>query len=203
MVQECCEHICPETSTKIKAQEDLTLIKLLKRSAIIFVGMMLLFFGAGACLPSSFEVSRESIIDRDPAYVYAIIKDLDKWKPWDPWQSKASGMTLSVTQRTPKGMEGEWLREGIREGRIKLVETTPDKRLDISIRRGNDLERKLVFELKDMGNKTRLKWTVSGANPMYPIGNLFALQMDSRIGPTYELALQSLKQYAETSSVIP
>ena len=179
------------------------MIKLLKRSAIIFLVMTLLFIGVSACLPSSFEVSRETIIDRSPTHVYAMIKDLEKWKPWDPWQSKASGLTLSVTQRTTAGMQGEWLRDGSSEGTITLVESIPNKELSISIRRGTDLERKLVFELKDMGKKTRLKWTVTGENAMYPIGNLFALQMDSRIGPTYELALQNLKQYAETSSVAP
>ena len=156
-----------------------------------------------ALLPSTFEVSRETTIDRSPSHVYAMISDLEKWHPWDPWQTKESGLRLKVTESSSTGMKGVWLREDVAEGDITVTQTTRNERLDISIRRGSDPERALVFVLKDMGTKTRLQWTVSGENGMYPLGNLFALQMDSYIGPAYELALQKLKQHAETSSATP
>ena len=162
--------------------------------------ILLIAFGA-SLLPSTFEVSRETTIARSPAQIYAILSDLQQWKDWDPWQSSDAELKLRIKASGTTGMEGEWLREEVLEGKISLTRTTEAKRIDISFQRGGDPQRNLVFELKDLGNKTRLKWTVHGENGMYPFGNLFALQMEQYVGPVYEEALRKLKAYAESQPV--
>ena len=58
--------------------------------------------------------------------------------------------------------------------------------------------RELEFTLQNLGSKTRLRWTVSGKNGLYPLGNIFALQMNKYVGPNYEEALGKLKGYIES-----
>ena len=190
---------CTQTHTKIKIHKDLKLIKLLQRSAFIFVLLTFAVIGIAYVLPSSFEVSREITIDKAPQVVYSILADLEKWKPWDPWQKNDPGLSLSVTHRTQSGMKGKWLRDGRPEGTITLEKIIPDSRAEIFLQKGNEPKRKLVFDLKDLGGKTRLTWTVTGENGMYPIGNIFATQMDKYVGPIYEQALLQLKAYSEAA----
>ena len=59
----------------------------------------------------------------------------------------------------------------------------------------------LDFKCEDLGGKTRVTWTMSGANSMRPIGNYFGLGMDRYIGPMYEQGLTNLKSLVETGKL--
>ena len=173
------------------------MLQLLRRAALIFVILGVAVFGLATLLPDSFEVSREITIDRTPEAVYAVISDLTRWRSWDPWQAKEPGLTLSVLKSTGKTIDARWLRHGVEDGKISVQQTDRPRKLNMTLETSREPPRELEFTLQNLGGKCRLQWTVKGKNGLYPLGNIFALQMNKYVGPTYEEALTKLKAYVE------
>jgi uncharacterized protein YndB with AHSA1/START domain len=174
------------------------MLQLLRRAALIFVILGVAVFGFATLLPDSFEVSREITIDRPPETVYAVISDLSRWRSWDPWQAKEPALTLSVLKTTGTTTDARWLRQGFEDGKISVQQTDRPHRLNMTLETSREPPRELEFTLQNLGGKCRLKWTVKGKNGLYPLGNIFALQMNKYVGPTYEEALSKLKTYVES-----
>lgn len=174
------------------------MLQLLRRAGLIFLILGAGVFGFAAMLPDSFEVSREITIERSPEVVYATIADLSKWRSWDPWQAKEPSLTLSVLKSDGEETQARWLRNNVEDGRITLRRTRPPIQLEMTLETVREPARQLEFILQNLGGKTRLKWTVSGKNGLYPLGNIFALQMNKYVGPNYEEALGKLKVYIES-----
>ena len=180
-----------------KVNKDRNLLQLLKRAAILFIlmGVAVVFFAT--LLPSSFEVSREITIDRPIQTVYQSLADLSKWSQWDPWQRKDTNLSLKVTQQTPDQTDAVWLKDGNKAGTIKLEIKAPREELVITIENVSMPTRTLIVRLQDLGGKVRVQWTVTGENGLYPLGNIFALQMEKYVGTNYEDALKQLKSHLE------
>ena len=174
------------------------MLQLLRRAALIFALLGVAVFGFAALLPDSFEVSREITIDSPPEVVYAIISDLSRWRSWDPWQAKEPAMTLSVLKTTGATTDAQWLRRGIPDGKITLQRTEIPRVLNMTLETSREPLRELEIRLQNLGGKSRVQWTVSGKNGLYPLGNIFALQMNKYVGPNYEEALTKLKGYIES-----
>ena len=153
-------------------------------------------FGA-TLLPSSFEISREVIVEKPVRTVHASLSDLSQWSKWDPWQTRESGAGLKVLTQNESETKAVWLRDGQESGRITLKATTQETQLTIIIETPRVPQRTLLIQLQDLGGKTRVTWQVSGENGMYPLGNIFALQMEKYVGANYEDALKKLKQHLE------
>ena len=174
------------------------MLQLLRRAVLIFVILGGAVFGLATLLPDSFEVSREITIDRPPEVVYAVIADLSRWRSWDPWQAKEPALTLSVLESSDTTTDARWLRNGVEDGKITLRQTDKPTRLEMTLETSREPPRELEFKLQNLGGKCRLQWTVKGKNGLYPLGNIFALQMNKYVGPTYEEALTKLKAYVES-----
>ena len=174
------------------------MLQLLKRAGLIFFILGAAVFGFAAMLPDTFEVSREITIERSPEVVYAAISDLSKWRSWDPWQAKEPSLTLAIIESNAEETKAKWLRNELEDGRITLRRTQPPVRLEMLLETPREPARELEFTLQNLGSKTRLQWTVSGKNGLYPLGNIFALQMNKYVGPNYEEALGKLKAYIES-----
>lgn len=174
------------------------MLQLLRRAALIFAILGVAVFGFAALLPDSFEVSREITIDRPPETVYRIIADLSRWRSWDPWQAKEPALTLSVLKTTGTRTDARWLRRGVEDGKIIIEQTERPHVLNMTLETSREPLRELEFRLQNLGGKSRLKWTVKGKNGLYPLGNIFALQMNTYVGPNYEEALSKLKVYVES-----
>ena len=179
-------------------ESEINMLQLLRRAALIFVILGAAVFGFAALLPDSFEVSREITIDSPPNVVYSVLSDLNRWRSWDPWQAKEPALTLSVLKTTGTTTDAQWLRRGVADGKITLERTDSPHVLNMTLETSREPRRELEIRLQNLGGKSRVKWSMKGKNGLYPLGNIFALQMNKYVGPNYEEALSKLKVYIES-----
>tara|TARA_B100000674_G_scaffold458141_1_gene434118 strand:+ start:167 stop:652 length:486 start_codon:yes stop_codon:yes gene_type:complete len=159
--------------------------------------MTLAVFFIATLLPSSFEVSRETTIEKPAHVVYAALADLSTWKHWDPWQSEDNKLSIRIVSQTAEETKAVWLNEGAEAGQINLRIRVPNQELAIAIETLRVPPRLLSVRLQNLGGKTRVHFTVKGENGLYPLGNIFALQMEKYVGANYEEALNKLKTHLE------
>ena len=171
--------------------------QLFKRAALCFALLAVMVYVIGALLPSTFHVSRERTISVSLSRVSSVLSDLSKWAPWDPWQNSETNLKLEVSKNANGLWIGRWLKDGVEHGRVIQQPQQSKNTIEYNLERSGEPLRHLRFELQDLGMNTRVTWTVSGKNKFYPIGNIFAVQMEKYVGPVYEKGLNSLKKHLE------
>ena len=171
--------------------------QLFKRAALCFALLAVIVYAIGAWLPSTFNVSRERTISVPLKRVSDVLVDLSKWAPWDPWQNSETDLKLEISRNARGLWVGRWLKDGIEHGRVIQQPQLSKNTIEYNLERSGEPLRRLRFELQDLGMNTRVRWTVSGKNKFYPIGNIFAVQMEKYVGPVYERGLDNLKKHLE------
>lgn len=175
---------------------------LLKKTALLLAIMIGLTVGIGALLPDHFEVKRALVIMAPPAKIWPYINELSKWPEWDPW-SRTDPQIKHRYEGTPgMGHTMHWVGPNSGQGKLETIANTSlsHARFKLSVAQQEE-PRFLDFQCEDLGGKTRVTWTMSGANSMRPIGNYFGLGMDRYIGPMYEQGLTNLKSLVETGKL--
>lgn len=151
--------------------------------------------------PDFFKVERSAHIQAGPASVVPWIADFRKWRDWSPWEGLDSNLHRTYSG-SDSGVGAKYAWEGARSGKGSKEITGVDSR-SVTIRL--DFEKpfaarnEAVFAMEPSGAGTKLVWTMTGPNTLFPgkIMQVF-VSMDRLIGKDFEKGLAGLKKQVES-----
>jgi hypothetical protein len=149
---------------------------------------------------SSFEFSRSTTVNAEPAKVHALIDDFREWPKWSPWEDIDPALERTYTG-ADQGVGAHYAWKGNRkagEGSMEITGSAPD-RIDIKLifvkpwSATNDV----WFTLTPAGDATEVTWTMAGEHK--GVAGLFTrvMGMDRLVGKDFDKGLARLKAAAE------
>jgi hypothetical protein len=148
----------------------------------------------------SFEHTRSTLIDAQPATVCAFVADFRAWTKWSPWEELDAD--LKRTYSGPEkgiGARYEWAGKKAGEGSMVITGETAERvDLDLDFVKPFKAKNKVVFRFEREGAATRVTWTMSGTRNV-ALAIMGKLLFDRMIGKDFETGLAKLKTAAETS----
>ena len=149
-----------------------------------------------ALQPSTYRVSRSSLIDAPAERVFSKVQDFRAWKEWSPWY----GLDPKASHTYEGPSEGvgaiyAWSgNDKVGAGSMTLTQCHPYETIDMELKFIRPMEgvADVRFIFEPTGDKTRVTWEMSGQNGF--VGKLFCLfvSMDKMIGGDFERGLASL-----------
>ena len=151
---------------------------------------------------SSYQVTRSTTIDADPARVHALVNDFREWQRWSPWEDLDPN--LKRTYSGPDaGVGAHYAWSGNRkagEGSMVITAVTPleiDVKLDFlkPFSASNQVQFILVPE---GAATTKVEWRMKGEQK--GLGGFVGrfMNMDKLVGKDFEKGLARLKTAAES-----
>jgi hypothetical protein len=174
---------------------------MLKKIALVLVGLIALLLIYAATRPGEFRVERRIDIKAPPGKIYPLLADFHRWADWSPWEHLDPAMkrTFSGTL-ADKGAIYEWKgNDKVGQGRMEITGSTPPSQLSIKLdfiepMEGNNLT---VFTVTPAGDGSTVAWVMSGPSPYITKLMTVFVSMDSLIGKDFESGLAKLKVAAE------
>lgn len=178
---------------------------MLKKLALVAVGLVALFFLVAAVLPSSYSVERSIEIARPPGTVFSEVANFRTWLEWSPWGTVEPdaqhefGGAMGTT-----GHRWSWKGDEIGEGTLTLQDpeypTSLHSTLVFAVPLDSTAHDYWTFEETPGG--TNVTWRNEGELP-YAWYRYFGLVMDNVLGSQLEQGLESLKARIESMEPPP
>ncbi|QZY28230.1 SRPBCC family protein [Nocardioides coralli] len=149
---------------------------------------------------ATFELSRSTRIDADPARVHALVDDFHAWQQWSPWEDLDPDQSRSYSG-PDRGVGAHYEWSGNRKagaGSMEITESRPDAVvIDLRFTKPFKAENVTRFDLAPAGTGTDVTWTLSGERNavMQLMGKLY---FDNAVGKDFEKGLSQLKAAAES-----
>jgi hypothetical protein len=157
----------------------------------------------GGLLPAKFHVERSTVINAEPAAVYANVNDLSKWEAWSPW-AKRDPNAKSVFEGPSSGPGAIMRWDGndeVGKGALAITEVVPSEvvRIRLDFVRPFESTSDVGFTFKREGDGTRVTWTLDGAQGFVErlMCTVLRLDVDQMIGADYQAGLTALKSLVE------
>jgi uncharacterized protein YndB with AHSA1/START domain len=178
------------------------MLKVLGIVAGVIVVAVLVVLAIAAGKPSTFQVSRTTLIRAPAEKIFPLIDDLHAWRSWSPYEDKDPNL-----QRTYAGPEAGvgahygWVGDAkkVGTGSMQIIESIPPSKVKLKLDFLVPFEghNTAEFTLEPEGDATRVTWAMSGPSPlMSKVMGLF-FNMDAMIGDDFAVGLARLKAAAE------
>ena len=175
-------------------------MKVLRVIFWVFVVLFLL----GVFMPQDYRISRSVDINSSLEDAFELSNDLKQWPRWSPWAQLDPSVIVTVGDiTTGVGASQQWSDES-GGGRLEFIESIPSTRLSYNIWFGDAKHpaiSSMIFE-QVTANKIRVHWTIEGDMQMHIVGPLFAILMDTLVGPAFEQGLENLKVESEKQNTL-
>ena len=143
-------------------------------------------------LPSGVVVERTATIAADPEAVYGILASNRGFQTINPW--KDADPDLRITLQGPEsGVGSAFAFEGAEGAGVQtIVAAEPGRRVVTEIDLGRMGKPVQTFTIEPDDDGARVVWSTEARFGMNPIGRVFGLFMEGRLGPVYERGLANL-----------
>ena len=167
------------------------------RSAQFVLMLALVVLSGTACLPEEARVERSIEIEAPIAVVYEQVIDLKKNEAWSPWAAGDDTMvaTYGDIQRGV-GATSSWTSENMGEGSMRITAAEPNSSIEIALDFKDEGEATSYWKFEETNGKVTATWGFV-SRPEGFGERVFALMMDSFVGPYYEEGLAKLKEISE------
>ncbi len=165
-----------------------------------FAVLALIFTSGVACLPDEARVERSIEINAPLAVVFDQVNDLKKNEAWSPWAAHDDTMvtTYGATTRGV-GASSSWTSEEMGSGSMEITKSTPNSRIEIALDFKEEGTAQSFWDFSQQGDVVKVTWSFL-SKPEGFGEKVFAMMMDSFIGPYYEEGLEKLKEVSEQQS---
>jgi hypothetical protein len=149
---------------------------------------------------SSFEVSRSTTIEADPARVHGLINDFHEWTAWSPWEDLDPDLQRTYSGPS-SGLGAHYAWKGNRkagEGSREIAGSAADRiGIELAFLKPFRNTQQVEFVLTPTGSGTDLIWRMAGEHE--GMMRLFSkvVSMGKLIGKDFEKGLTRLKAVAE------
>ena len=150
---------------------------------------------------STYTVERSTVVQAEPARLFAEVEDFRRWPAWSPWEDIDPDMTRSYSG-ADTGVGAVYTWSGNRkagEGRMEITRTDEPTRVLVDLQFLKPFKSSSVttFTFAPSGEGTRVTWTMAGPRTFgVRVMGLFT-SMDKLVGTDFEKGLQRLKTLAE------
>lgn len=143
-------------------------------------------------LPAAVTVERTAHVPAAPETVYALLSSAKGFQRFNPW--KDADPNLKITLEGPEaGVGSRFIFKGDEgEGAQTIVALEPDRKVVTEIDLGPMGKPVQSFSIAPETGGARVVWSTEAAFGLNPIGRIFGLFMDGRLGPVYERGLKNL-----------
>lgn len=156
------------------------------------------FVIAGFAVPSSYEVTRDIVIESEAAKIYKYVGHLDTWPDWTSWNTdNYPELKYEMGEKTEGvGASQSWIQDSAR-GELTVTEASPDTGIRYKLVFDETLrsEGQLRFEPTDGG--TKVTWTNGGDLPFMMRPITIFLSLEDNMGQAFEEGLNNLKVKVE------
>jgi hypothetical protein len=155
-----------------------------------------------AMQPADFKVARSATMAAPADAPFSQANDFAKWQNWSPWENLDKHMKRTFEgPQSGVGAIYKWSgNDEVGEGQMTIVESKPNEFIKIKLEFIKPMEGlcETIFTFTPEGDKTNVKWSMSGTNNF--VGKAFHLFMngDKMIGDYYEQGLAKMKTVVET-----
>lgn len=156
-----------------------------------------------AMQPAELKVTRSLDINASSDRIFEQVNDFRKWDAWSPWAKLDPNMKTTLSGAdSGVGASYAWIgNDEVGEGKMTIKNTHPPKYLAIDLEFIKPFEAKNLtqFDIKAMGEKTNVTWTMVGKKNFMMKAFCLVMDMDKAIGTDFEKGLAQLKTVAETA----
>jgi hypothetical protein len=151
---------------------------------------------------SSFDVSRSTTIEADPARVHDLIDDFHRWTAWSPWEDVDPNLSRTYTGPS-SGVGAHYAWRGNRkagEGSMEITGSSPERiEIELAFMKPMRSTQQVEFVLTPTASGTDVTWRMSGQVEGVMM-SLFSkvMPMDRLVGKDFEKGLARLKAVAES-----
>jgi uncharacterized protein YndB with AHSA1/START domain len=154
-----------------------------------------------ATRPASFRIERSTSIKAPPERIFSLLNSFHQWERWSPWEKVDPAIKRTYSgSESGRGAIYAWQgNKNIGQGRMEIIESTPNSRLVIKIDflKPFEAHNTVEFTLAPQGDSTVVTHAMFGPSPFISkvMGLLF--NMEKMVGPKFEEGLASVKALAE------
>jgi hypothetical protein len=150
---------------------------------------------------SSFEVTRSTTIQADPARVHGLIDDFHRWTAWSPWEELDPDLQRTYTG-PDSGVGAHYAWKGNRkagEGSMEITGSAPDRiEIELAFLKPMRNTQLVEFVLTPTNGGTDVTWRMNGQHEGLAMNLLSkVVSMDRLVGKDFEKGLARLKAAAE------
>lgn len=182
---------------------------MIKKIALILVGLLGAFAVLVAMQPDTYKVTRSITVAAPAEVIFPLVNNYHRWDTWSPWAKLDPKMTVSFTGPEAGGVGATYSWKGnsdVGAGKMTTLEVIPGRELRIQLDftepfadTSNTL---FTFAPSADGNSTTVTWDMAGNSNFIGKAMCLFVSMDSMIGPDFEKGLASLKTLAESKQPI-
>ncbi len=175
---------------------------MLKKIAIAFAALILVFLAFAATRPNTFRVERKASIHAPAEKIFPLVADFHAWSAWSPYEKLDPSMvrTFSGAEKG-KGAIYEWKgNDKAGAGRMEILEASEPSKIVIKLDFKEPFEghntAEFTFEPGGAAG-TRVTWAMYGPNAYLTRVMGLIFDMDEMIGRDFATGLANLKTVAE------
>jgi uncharacterized protein YndB with AHSA1/START domain len=172
-----------------------------KKILLALLLVIVAFVVVVAFQPATYRVERSATISAPASAVYAQVNDFHKWQAWSPW-AKLDPTMKQTFEGAPAGTGAVYTWAGnseVGEGRMTITDSRPSEELNIKLEfmKPFAATTSTVFTFTPQGDKTNVRWVMTGENNFIAKGFHLFMDMDKMIGGDFEKGLAQMKAAAE------
>jgi len=174
---------------------------MLKLIAIAVVVLVAGVLALATTKPDNFRVERSTLIQAPAKRIYPLIKDLQAFGTWSPYEKKDPAMRRTFSGApSGKGAAYDW--EGnsqVGKGHLEITDSVPPARVAMRLDMLEPIEghNTVLFTLEPQGGSTKVTWAIQGPMPFISKVIGVFVDMDRMVGTDFEAGLSDLKAIAE------
>lgn len=171
-------------------------MKILKYLLFLVFILLVAFLLYVIIQPSKYDVKRSKLIDAPANLVYNQINNIKHWDKWGPWHDTDSTIVTTYSENTiGVGAKSSWTsKDG--PGSMELVNTVPDKSVDLKMQFGNYEPTDIYWKLDEVEGGTNVTWGMKNDNNpfMFKLFGVLSGGMDKMLGKMEEDGLNNLEK---------
>jgi len=178
---------------------------MLKKLALIVVGLLGAFAVVVAMQPDTYKVTRSTTIAAPAETVFPLVNNYRRWDAWSPWAKLDPNMKVEFSgPESGVGAAYSWKgNSDVGAGKMTTLEAEPNKALRIQldfIEPFADTSNTIfTFTPSSDAKTTTVTWDMAGNANFVSKAMCLFVSMDSMLGPDFEKGLASLKILAESA----
>jgi hypothetical protein len=172
---------------------------MIKRGLIIITIILASLGFLSFLLPSKMHVERNRLLNHNRMNVYEYVSDLHTWEKWSPWALEDTSFHTSYNEVPEgKGQKQYWNTKKEGAGYVKIIRSIPNSLLEYEIVFDDyNSTAKGSLRLVPVGDKTRVVWTMTGAESKNPFHKYMNFVFKPYVAESFESGLSKLNDQLE------
>lgn len=176
-------------------------MKALKWTLLVLLALAAVLMLGGLLLPSTFSVTRSTVVNAPADKVYALVANPRMWKHWSVWTRRDPSMQIEYFgPDSGAGAGWAWHSRSEGDGRMRFTAAEPSQRVAFELFFPDFNSTSTgSFSFVPEARGTRVTWAMEGDFGRNPLMHWMALLADRMVGPDFDAGLANLKTRAEQS----